>query len=161
MRTKTTISWIAIAALGSLIGTTMLLAGCEEDPHRYDKSQSTAGARTELTLISTVLGCSIYHVRFEGPTQSMYMTVCDGTNKADLSYMDGKVTRTVLSGTTADIPAAVVPATTALPVVDPSLNFSTDERKILEQAEQIHRKFEILDRLSTEDKAVLGFTVKK
>jgi hypothetical protein len=110
-----------------------------------------------VQFITTVLGCSIYKVVVEGPTSDLFITVCDDSTKASaVSYMSGKTPVHVVSGNTPSPTSTVVPTT-----VDTSLDFSTEEKKVLDQADQIRHKFEILDRLSTEDKATLGFAVKK
>jgi hypothetical protein len=140
----------------ALVSVVTVLSGCKPD-QRFDHSTSTAGARTYVQFITTVLGCSIYKVVVEGPTSDLFITVCDDSTKASaVSYMSGKTPVHVVSGNTPSPTSTVVPTT-----VDTSLDFSTEEKKVLDQADQIRHKFEILDRLSTEDKATLGFAVKK
>lgn len=140
-----------------------VLSGCEQDSSLYANSQSTAGVRTNLNLISTVLGCSIYRVSFEGSTPDMYITVCNSTKTADLSYMIGKSKENILSipsTNDSSIIGTFSPQVTPdVKSINNALDFSTSEKKVLEQADKIRKKYEVLDKLSEEDKSLLGFQV--
>ena len=140
----------------------LIITGCDNDSY-YVNSVSTKGAKATVALITEVNGCSINEVRIQGNTPNLYLSICKDPNvtasavRSVEKYPKQTMTIQNVDNTNSTTGQESKPS---IPEI-PGIEFSTNEKKILEQADKIHKKYMVLDKLSEEDKALLGFQTTK
>ena len=168
--------WIATFFLA--IFTLIILEGC--DGPDYSKAINTSGKRATAELITAIMDCDIYSIRVEG-TGTIYLTKCKDGSASTMQPGKHPVYQ-VQSGNSPTIPPAKIPyvnnpnsnaqhaiengsspniGDAATSLDDAFKSETTNEQQILDLADKIKKRREAIDRLSSEDRALLGLDSKK
>lgn len=143
--------YIPAVVTAALLG---MVVGC--GPNSYETHPAnTAGDKASSKFVTRVENCDIYEINVATVTSMLYLAKCSDVKQAEVDHNYGK-NNSIHARTSTTVEGQVIPEQLVSTV-----EFSTDEKKVLEQADKIRHKYAILDKLSEEDKATLGFVTKQ
>lgn len=129
-----------------IVLTIMMLSGC--GPRSYETSpRNVSGNRASSKFITRVENCDIYQLDIEHVNSFLYLAKCSDVSTAEIDINHGKNnSRHGRLATTTD---------------KSSVEYTADEKELLVQANNIQRKYQLLNKLSEEDKIMLGIKTKE
>lgn len=145
------------------IGVALFIAaGCTETPEDPNAPKSERGEKATAEFKYRILGCDVYYVRVEAQTPNMNIALCD--NSSSIVYKEGKQDRFVSVKKSEQVTKPEAEEFhTSDDIGEAAANVSnkihrkqSDEDRILELADQIKERREVLDKLSEHDREILG-----
>lgn len=148
-----TMSHKQLVSIISIISTIGII-GCTYSYETNPKQE--LGNRASSEFVTRIENCDIYQLNVENVPSYLYLAKCTDTNNASIrnTFGKGQQNATITEQQVTDTLSAI--QSNNVDGVVPN-ELSTEEQKVLDAAHQIQRKYEILDKLSTEEKAAIGF----